>query len=488
MTPDAPPRWALDAAIFAVSLAVLLGAFAAIGLGYEGDTFTCFYWGRQLINGEALDRVNPGTTAPKILLIALAAVGQLAPGERGAEFFYMAVVAAAGAGVVVLASRLARRIAGTAAGIIAALLVLGHMQFIQYVVTGQSPILASLFCMGAVLMATREETRVRDYLWAALLVFGAAMARPEAALLGGGLGLALWLRLGWKRPWWPAALVVAGVASLGANLLFHRIAFGSSRYVVDMAVLDTATTKGSLPSLHVGFAAVVVKTLFHYANRLWPLLFFAVVGAGLVVGKDRWRRYAAVFLLPLSTVAATWLMLFRGSLVNERCFYYVSFVIIALASAAIAWLASLAASSAEFLAPLSPRWRVAGFIAIALGVMAPTYVSRPVPWQFGRDYRSLEHAADFLRTRLAEAPAGEQPGVMDETSHVRYRLRIPSPQDTWDAIRSLRAGEGALPDTIDYYVADSRMFPDELPPEWRLELAWKSDESPMAVYRHGAGP
>ena len=483
MTPETPRRWALDATIFAVSLAVLLAAFAVIGIAFEGDTFSCLYWGRQIVQGEALDRINPGTTTPKPLLIALAAIGQLVPGERGAEFFYMAVVAAAGAGVVVLTSRLARRIAGTAAGIIAALLVLGHMQFIQYVVTGQSPILASLFCLGAVLMATREEARVRDYLWAAMLMFAAALTRPEAFALGGGLALALYLRLGWKRPGWPAAIAVAGLAALGANLLFHRVAFGSFSYNVELVVRDTATTKSQLPSLHVGFVASVVKTLFHYSNRLWPVLLFAVVGVGLVVGRSRWRRYAALFALPLATIAAMWLLLLRGSLVNERCFYYMSFVIIALASAAIGWLASRAASSGEFLAALSPRWRATAFALLALFVLAPKYATRPVPWKFGHNYRCLERCAEVLREHLADVPRAEWPVVMDETSHVRYRLRIPSHPSVHEAIRVMRAGEGELPDAIEWYVTDMLEHLPELPVLWRLDVVWSGPSSPMAAYR-----
>ena len=483
MQPEPFRRWAFDAAIFAVGLAVLLGAFAAIGLGYEGDTFSCFYWGRQIVQGEALDRINPGTTTPKPLLIALAAIGQLVPGERGAEFFYMVVVAAAGAGIVLMTSRLARRIGGTAAGLVAVPLVLGHMQFIQYVVTGQSPILASLFCLGAVLMATREQTRVRDYLWAAMLVFAAALTRPEAFALGGGLALALYLRLGWKRPGWPAAIAVAGLAALGANLLFHRVAFGSFSYNVELVVRDTATTKASLPSLHVGFAAAVVKTLFHYANRLWPVLLFAVVGVGLVVGRSRWRRYAALFALPLATIAAMWLLLLRGSLVNERCFYYVSFVIIALASAAIGWLASRAATSAEFLAPLSPRWRGAAFVVLALFAMAPKYATRPVPWKAGHNYRCLEQCAVALRQHLADVPRAEWPVVMDETSHVRYRLRLSSHPSFHEAIRVMRAGEGELPDAIEWYVTDMLQHLPELPVPWRLDVVWSDPGSPMTLYR-----
>jgi len=435
------------------------------------------------VQGEALDRINPGTTTPKPLLIALAAVGQLVPGERGAEFFYMVVVAAAGAGVVVLTSRLARRIAGTGAGIIAALLVLGHMQFLQYVVTGQSPILASLFCLGAVLMATREEARVRDYLWAAMLVFAAALTRPEAFALGGGLALALYLRLGWKRPGWPAVIAATGLAALGANLLFHRVAFGSFSYNVELVVRDTATTKASLPSLHVGFAAAVVKTLFHYANRLWPLLLFAVVGVGLVVGRSRWRRYAALFALPLATIAAMWLLLFRGSLVNERCFYHMSFVIIALASAAIGWLASRAASSGEFLPWLPAQWRGVAFAAVPVLAMAPVYGTRPVPTRFGRDYRCLERCGEVLREHLADVPQAEWPVVMDETSHVRYRLRIPSHPSFHEAIRVMRAGEGELPDAIEWYVTDMLEHLPEIPPEWRLDIVWNDPGSPMTVYR-----
>jgi len=110
---DRGSGWVWDGVVFALALAVLLGAFAALGIGFEGDTLTCMVWGRPLASGLPLDRVNPVFTAPKILLMALGAVGQAVPGERGAEWLVAFMAAAAGAGVVVLTSRLARGSVGS---------------------------------------------------------------------------------------------------------------------------------------------------------------------------------------------------------------------------------------------------------------------------------------------------------------------------------------------------------------------------------------
>ena len=480
------PGWRSAAAIYAVSLAVLLAAFAVLGLGIEGDSFACFVWGRQLASGLPLDPVNPVFTTPKVLIVLLAAVGQMVPGERAAEYLYAALTAAAGAGIVVMTSRLARRVAGTVAGLVAVPLVLGHMDFIRHVVTGQSPIFASLFGLGALLLATREEVRVRDYLWAGALVFAASLARPDAFALAGGLALALYLRLGWRRPGWPAVLLALGVAGVGASLLFNQLAFGSYRYNYELVMEEMGVLGKPLPSLTVGFAKAVVEAIFHYANRLWPMLLLAAVGAGLLLGRERSRRYATVFLMPSSTIALLWLLLFKGYLINERCVYYFLFLIVALASAGIGWLASLASARGEFLAGLSPRWRQAAFVALALGVMAPTYVSRPPPRFYCDAYRALEHVGELLRGEIGDPNAPDAPLVLDETAQVMYRMRLPTDPSFREAVRTMRHGEGELPDGIRYYITSLLPDASEMPANWRLVEIWRDPRSKMGLWRRHA--
>ena len=473
--------WKCDWFAFVVVLAVLLGAFAALGIGFEGDTFTCMKWGRQVTSGLPIDRVNPVLTAPKILLIALGAVGQAVPGERGAELFVAFMAAAAGAGVVVLTSRLARRLGGVVAGVVAVPLVLGHMQFIRFTVSGQSPIFASVFALGALVLATREEARVRDHLWAAVLVFGASMARPETSALAGAVGLALYLRLGWKRPWWPALLVASGAVGAAANLVVCKLAFGSFGYAYELQLLDSAWVGHEMPGLTVGFAKKMVRMMLYYVNGSWLLMLLSALGLGLLA-RPGWRRYTPLVLFPLATTAFTWLLQARGVYFNERCFYYATFVVVALASAAIARLASWAASSDEFLSVLPRRWREAAFALAVLAAVAPHYATRPVPREFGRDYRALEHVCGLLREELATA-GDPAPLVFDETAHVAYRLRLPTDPCFRGVVRAFRTLEGDLPDAVAFYVSD--VFPPDttFPARWRLREVWRAPEGNVALWR-----
>jgi len=477
---DRGSGWVWDGVVFALALAVLLGAFAALGIGFEGDTLTCMVWGRQLASDLPLDRVNPVFTAPKILLMALGAVGQAVPGERGAEWLVAFMAAAAGAGVVVLTSRLARGLGGVLAGVVAVPLVLGHMQFIRFTVSGQSPIFASVFALGALLLATREEARVRDHLWAAVLVFGASMARPEAFAVAGALALALYLRLGWKRPWWPAVIVAIGAAGAAANLAFYRLAFGSFTYTSDLALLDSQWVDFDMPGLTVGFAKKMLRMMLYYVNGSWLLMLLSALGLGLLV-RPGWRRYTPLVLFPLATTAFTWLLQARGVYFNERCFYYVTFVVLALASAAIARLASWAGSSDEFLSVLPRRWREAVFALAVLCGVVPHYATRPVPREFGRDYRALEHVCGLLRDELAGSDP--TPLVFDETAHVTYRLRLPTDPCFRDVVRAFRTLEGDLPDAVAFYVSD--VFPPdtEFPARWRLREVWRAPEGNVALWR-----
>jgi len=475
--------WLMDMTTYVVALAVFLAAFAVLGIGFEADTFTCFVWGRQLANGLPMDPVNPVFTSPKILIVLLAAAGQAVPGERGAEYAYAFLVAAAGAGIVVLTSRLARRIGGTMAAVVAALLTMGHVDLLRHVLTGQSPIFASLFLLGVLLLATRQEVRVRDYFWGGALVFAASLARPEAAVLAGPLAVALYARLGWRRPFWPAVVLAFGAAGVAAVLLFNQFGFGSYRYNYELVMTEMGAMGKPLPSLLIGFAKAVTRAVLHYANGLWVMLLLAGVGAGLLVGKDRWRRYIPLFLFPATTVAMMWALLYRGYLINERCLYYMLFIVIALAAGGVGWLGKAASERAEFLTGWPPRWRAVIVAAMAVGVMVPAFASRPLPRYHCGAYRGLEHVGEMLRAKIGDATADRAPLVFDETAQVMYRLRLPTRPSYRQAVHVLRHKEGDLPGEIAYYVTDLMPALSELPATWRLRQVWRDPKSKVALYQ-----
>jgi len=474
---------AVDALFFVVALAVLVGAFAALGMGYDGDAMCYLIWGRELVTGQPLTCHNPSYTTPKILPVLLMGVGHWMPGPRGAEFFYAFVTAMAGAGVVVLTCRLARRLGGRLAGWLALPLALGHMQLVRYVLNGQSTVYASLFTLGALLFATREAVGWRDGLWAALLIVLASLCRPEAAALGGGLALAVYLRVGWRRVGWPAVLLLLGVGAVGLNLLFHRVAFGSFSYNIDLVLEDTAVLEKVLPSLTVGFAVRVVKTLLYYVNRSWVLVLLAGVGAGAAMGRGGWRRYGALVLFPVATAAVVWLLLLRGYLFNERCFFYAAFVAAALGAAGLAALTRWAGSAAEFLGGLSPHWRQAGLIALAFAALAPVYFARPLPRDTSVDYAALRRASEFLRGQLAGAEGRPRVVVSREAGYVFYCLGLRPDESCLLARRVQRLEGGVLPPDVEWAVANDGDLEWEFPPSWGFREVWTDPSGRSHVFR-----
>jgi len=479
-SPPRAPSLGVSLLVFLLALAVLVGAHAAMGLSLHQDNWSTMLWGRELASGTPMNHAS--FTAPKILPILIAAAGQWVPGGQGPEWFFAVAAALSGAGVVLLTSRLAWRIGGALAGLAAVPLVLGHMQFIRYVANGQSTIYASLFILGALLLATREEVGARECLWAAVLVFAAAMCRPETVAVGGALAVALWLRLGWRRVGWPAVVIAIAVASVGVNLAFYKVAFGSASYTSDLAREDTLLGTFAMPGLTIGFAVRVAKTIFFYANRSWVLLLLAGVGLGLVVQTVRRPRYAAVVLFPLATASFAWLLVARGVLFNERGFYYVTFIIVALAAAAIGRLSVWAATSREFLAGVTAPLRAAAFAAVALAFVAPVYASRPVPRQ-GWHNAKLEAGFAFLAEQIQDRDKPPRIVVSDDMSQLFYRLRLPADRCCVSALRLIRGGDGTLPDDVEWGVIDEKSKPVDFPPEWGLREVWADKTGDVRVYR-----
>jgi len=477
-------RWISYALAALLALGALGALFVLEGPGFEADTMAHLQWGKQLASGQALARTNVANTSPKVLPLLLSAAGHLLPGERAGEWFFAAVTAIAGAGVAVLTMALARRITDSAwAGILAWGLTLGHMTFLRYVLNGQSCVWAALFILWALVVALREEPCGRTWLGAGILVFLAGLCRPDASAIGGALALLALLRLGWRRPGWPIALLVLGLASAGATLLLHRIGFGSFSYNLELAVADTQLLQSNLPNLHVGFAKRVAATLLYLTNRSWVLILFAGLGAGLVFGLPQRRRFVGLLLFPLATCAFQWLLVARKIWFNERIFYYIGFILIALAAAGAARLARWAAEREEFLAPLPPGWRSAGMAALVLAALAPTYATRPFPKASG-DFASVCEMAEFVASQVAKGKATPPFVATNMTGHVFYRLGLSQDGNAIMAIKLLH-GDKKLPDGVDWCLVDAGDGSWELPPEWGMVEVWTASSGRARVFHRG---
>jgi len=477
-----------DLLVFFTALVLLLALHAHMGLSLDEDSWTYMLWGRELATGESLNRAT--IVSPKVVPVLIAAACHVAPGENGPPWLYAALLTLMGAGIVWLTCRLASRMGGTLAGLVTVPLVLGHMQFIRYVTNGQSSVGAAFFVLAALVFATREEAGPRDYLWAAVMIFVAGLWRAEAAVLAAGLAVALYLRLGWKRPWWPAVVFASGVASGVATMVFCKVAFGDWQASRNAGLEWVMLLDPPQPGLGLGFVKKVVNTLFYYLNQSWLLVLFAAVGAGLLASWRHCRRYVPLAFLPLVTTGFTWLILAPGKLFSgqsygftERCFYYITFIAIALAGAAIARLASWASSDEQFLGGLPSRCRAAAFTAICLGFLAPVYLSRPLP-ERGVHNQALERAFAYLKDQLPESP---QPRIVvpDDMSYLFYRLRLPADACSASAIRIIKAGDGKLPANVHWGVIDEESKPVDFPPEWGLRLVWEHPSGQVKIYRRG---
>jgi hypothetical protein len=248
----------------------------------------------------------------------------------------------------------------------------------------------------------------------------------------------------------------------------------------------------------VGFAVSLVKTVFHYANRLWLMLLLAAIGLGLLAGEEERRRYASLVLFPLATAAGVWLMLARGYLFNERCFFYLVFIIVPLASAAVARMAAWASDSGEFLATCPRACRTGSFGALILLAMLPVYLSRPLP-RDGRQYASLRRAAEFVAKRI-ETPA---PRLLasNEAGYFFYHLGLHPDKHLVHAIKRVRDLDKPLADDVRWYVVNEAdldwMLRDQwgvetekelerkLQETWGMVCVWVDEEGGSRVYHRG---
>jgi len=470
-----------DLIVFAAALAILISGSVVLGPGLDEDAYAYLLWGRDLLRGDALNKVT--TTAPKPIPMAVATLAHLAPGERGAEFAFAAVTVGVGAGLALLVARLAERAGGGAARWLAVPLLLGNVTYLLYVVNGQSTIYASLFVVGALVVCTRERATTRDYLWAAVLVFGAGLCRPETAVLGAALGLAVYLRLGWRRLGVPALIVAIAMSSVAVNLLLYKVAFGSFTYTSDLALQGTIQEGWKVPDPFVGFAKQLVRTTLYFANRSWALLFVAAVGAASALTRRRWARFAALLLFPPATVAFTWLLVFRGILFNVRCFHYVGALLAVLAAAGVARLAAWAASSGEFLDFLGRRWSAVAFTLLVFGSLAPAFLGRPLPTQ-RRDFcERMDAACAVLKPKLE---GQDSPRIVAwDLVQVVYRIGLPPDKHFRFIDRVLQPDQATPPWDAEWFVVERAHQGGHNPPlptEWGGRLVWQDPSGQTRVY------
>jgi hypothetical protein len=251
-------------------------ALAALTLLLPGtpsyDPWSWIGWGRDIVQLD-LDTTNGPSWKPLPVLLTTF----FAPFGDAAPALWLVAARAGGLLSVVLAFRVARRIAGDpfgwVAGLIAALGVVLLRRYWITVAGGFSEGIGAALLLGAIDAHLRGRTRV-----AVWLLFGTALLRPESWPIAGAYWLWVWLRHPERR----RELVALCVALPIVWFLPELIGSGDLLRGQKRAQLVTADQ----PSLHE-------HPFLEFARRAFEMFFVPIeLGAAAAVGfaAAAWRR------------------------------------------------------------------------------------------------------------------------------------------------------------------------------------------------------
>lgn len=354
--PAAPPRpWRL-----LVAACVALAALSLLGPDQPTyDPTAWLIWGREIVHWSLDTNAGPSW---KPLPVVFTTVFSLF-GDHAAPLLWLVVARAGGLLALAFAYRLAARVAGPAAGVLAAVALVLQDQFVSLFARGDSEGLLVALVLWAV--ERHLDGRRRD---AFLLGVAAALLRPEVwpflALYG------LWMvAVDWRgAPPWRTMALVGGCGVLVAVLWFVPEYLGSGN-LLRAASRAREPVPDSPAQAAVPFAAVFTNS----ASALcWPVYAGAVLAVLGAVGPLRGRRGSGIVLAvaAMSTV----LMLIVAVLAqigftgNLRYVMLPAAMVCVLGGVGWAWLV------AAFAERRGVRWAAAAGV-VALGASAAFLVS-----------------------------------------------------------------------------------------------------------------
>jgi hypothetical protein len=318
------------------------------------DPWSWINWGREV---AALDLNTVAGPSWKPLPVIFTTVFSLA-GDAAPEL-WLVLARAGGLLALVMAWRLAARLAGPAAGAVAAAALLLADGWVYTVGLGNSEGLLIAF---ALLAAERHLDGRPDHAFA--LAVGAALLRPEAWPFLGAYALWVWLRRPAARP-----LVALGLA-LVPVLWFLPELWGSGQ------LLRSSERAATPDSLSPAFADQPALAVIARAAAVVPVpaLIGATFALALALARGRRGRFESRAALGLGALAGAWLALV--ALMTQAGFSgNLRYVLLPVAVACVlggvgwAWLASMvgALSRARFGDRRGPR--IAGLVVLALGAL-----------------------------------------------------------------------------------------------------------------------
>lgn len=421
MTPPAPrsaPKSAEGAgahplgrgdAALAAALAALAAAFILPGLGAQAlanwDEAAYGAIAREFLRRPALTLYYNGAPffeKPPLVFWAMALVSRLLGVD---EFALRLPSALAGIAAVVLTFLAGRRLAGRAAGAIAALLLLGVPQFVAWSRLAMLDVPLLTFGVLAVVLVIHAGERGRWLMAAAGAAFGLAVMTKfvAAGLFVPGL-LALIVARRGARSLLSRDVIRAAFVALLVSLPWHlEQAFAYGRPFVDSYVMWNVLERLSQPlDQHTGGALYYLKIYRYNAGLLAPV---HAAGVLLAIGLAVWRRermLGALVVLALGT-----------------------FCVVNASATKIGWYltpvyacAALCAGTALACALRSARAQAAAcFVALAL-VVPGALEGRG---RFVEDYNVMDFSDD-VRLLAGQAPFGSRVPKL----HV-YVVSVPAP-------------------------------------------------------------
>jgi hypothetical protein len=357
--PLMPTRTASRWALVGVGCLVLAVVSLLFGRQPTYDPTAWLIWGRQIVHGDLFTTFGPSWKPLPILVTAPAAL----LGNTAQQQIWLVVARAGALAALALTYRLAWRLEGPVAGVIAAVALLCSSGYATRTFRGDSEGLLVAIAFGAI------EAHLCGRRWLTFgLVVAATLMRPELFVFAVGYGL--WLV--WAAPTDAprrrtlAIVTAAGALVVAAWLIPEEIGSGELFRAASRALLPVAGSPATadFPFLATFTNAAAVLPWPLYAAGIWYVL------AAIVALRRRRRMDGSAGLALALAGMATATMVLIALMAQAGFTGNIRYLTIPIGLTGIVGAAGLVRLARLAWARLGPRWGVVA-IVLGAGVVAP---------------------------------------------------------------------------------------------------------------------
>jgi hypothetical protein len=324
--PDAPVgrRWRWPVVVLACVAVAALSLLAAHTPAYDATAW--LIWGREIVHADLSTVAGPSwKPLPVAITTPLALTG-----DTAAPLLWLVIARTGGLLALVLAYKLAARLAGPAAGVIAVVGLLLEDVFVLHAARGNSEGIQVALALWAIDRHLDGRTRQ-----AFLLALAGGLLRPEAWPLVAGYGL--WLAFTRRERFWLVA--AGGIALLAAWLIPEYLGSGDLLRAADRALLPVS---GSPAQASFPFLAVFTNA----ARALIVPVYAGAVAAVVLAARRRDRTVLALAGLATAFMVSVGLGAEIGFTGNQRYVIVPAGIVAVLSGVGWAQLAGLVAARA----------------------------------------------------------------------------------------------------------------------------------------------